>query len=335
MGNHAGRTRNGKSKPLLRTASAVALAVTLASGGVAARRAQSPNDQAPAARAPTPQWQIDAGGKMKFDVASVKPNTADPTPTNVNSNMALGPGDYYSSTGGLFSATNLPLYTYIAFAYKLSANQGRVLREQIPKWVLSNRFDIQARAQGSPTKDQMRLMMQSLLADRFKLVMHGETRQLPVYGLVLDKAGKLGPGLQPHSDSDPCSTDPGPMPAAGSAIPEAVVACGGIQAMPGSVPGRMALGARKVTMELFANSLPGLGNVDRPVLDKSGLSGMIDLHIEFTPQVNGPPPPNFQPDPDGPTFLEALKEQLGLKLEPQTGPVDVLVLDHVEEPSAN
>lgn len=192
MGNHAGRTRNVRSRPLLTIASVVVLAATLLVSVLATLRAQSAKGQGPPAQPPTPQWQIDAGGRMAFDVASVKPNTAAPSPTNTNSNVALGPGDYYSPTGGLFSATNFPLNTYIAFAYKLTGNQGRVFQEQAPKWVLSDRFDIQARAEGSPTKDQMRLMMQALLADRFKLVMHSETRQLPVFGLVLDKAGKIG-----------------------------------------------------------------------------------------------------------------------------------------------
>lgn len=105
--------------------------------------------------------------------------------------------------------------------------------------------------------------------------------------------------------------------------------------MPGSVRGRMAIGARNVTMELIASTLPPMGNLGRPVLDKTGLTGKFDFTMEFTPQFDGPPPANFRPDPDGPTFLEALKQQLGLKLERQTGPVDVLVLDHVEEPSAN
>ena len=88
-------------------------------------------------------------------------------------------------------------------------------------------------------------------------------------------------------------------------------------------------------MERLAGILSGLA--DRPVLDKTGLTGKIDFVIEFTPQFNGPLPPgaNFQPDPTGPTFLEALKEQLGLKLESQTGLVEVIVVDHVEQPSEN
>ena len=77
--------------------------------------------------------------------------------------------------------------------------------------------------------------------------------------------------------------------------------------------------------------------MDRPVLDRTGLTGKFDFAIEFSPQPDVPSAPgaNFQPDPIGPTFMEALKEQLGLKLEPLSGPFDVLVIDHVEEPSAN
>ena len=84
-------------------------------------------------------------------------------------------------------------------------------------------------------------------------------------------------------------------------------------------------------------SFPQLTGLDYPLLDKTGLTGKIDFVIEFTPQINGPLPPGatFQPDPTGPTFLEALKEQLGFKLESQTGPVDVVIVDHVEQPSAN
>jgi len=81
----------------------------------------------------------------------------------------------------------------------------------------------------------------------------------------------------------------------------------------------------------------GVTGVGRPVLEKTGLAGKVDFVIEFTPEVNGPVPPDaeFQPHPDGPTFMEALKEQLGLKLESQKGPVDVIVIDHVERPSDN
>jgi hypothetical protein len=115
MRTHPGGARSDRSnKPLLTTASAVALAVTLLLCVMAASlRAQSAPGQAPAARPPTPQWQIDAGGKMEFDVASVKQNTAPQSATIVNSNIPLGPQDVFSPTGGLPSATDFPLFQYM------------------------------------------------------------------------------------------------------------------------------------------------------------------------------------------------------------------------------
>jgi uncharacterized protein (TIGR03435 family) len=103
-------------------------------------------------------------------------------------------------------------------------------------------------------------------------------------------------------------------------------------------PGRLRVGARKVPMELIASSMAGeASSLGRPVLDRTGLTGGYDFAIEFAPQPEGPPSPGEKSvvDPTAPTFAEALKEQLGLKLEPQTCPFDVLVIDNVEEPPAN
>ena len=345
MRNHGGETLKVRRKPFLATAVIVVLALPVVAGALSAPwlRPQALAGQSSATRWPAvPQWQIDAGGKIEFDVASVKQNKSDDP---ANSNVALGPGNYYSPTGGLFSATNIPLYAYIIFAYKATANQTLDLHTQVPEWVLSDRFDIQARVNGSPTKDQMRLMMQALLADRFKLAIHNETRQLPVFALVLSKPGKTGLQLQIHSNDIPCSTDPLLPPPSGSAsAPSATVAggfptlCGGIQPMQPSAPGRVRMGGRNVTMGLIASTLAVMPDgPDRPVLDQTGLSGTFDFTLECVRQPTGASPPGVdaQADASAPTFLEALKEQLGLKLESQTGPVDILVLDYVEEPSAN
>jgi uncharacterized protein (TIGR03435 family) len=290
-----------------------------------------------------PDWQIAAGGKMEFDVASVKPDTAPMSPQTVHSNIPLGPQDMFAPTGGLLSSTNWPLFQYITFAYKLTPAQMTTVRSQLPKWATANRYDIQARASGNPTKDQFRLMMQGLLTDRFKLGVHYETKQLPVFALVLDKSGKFGPKLQQHPQDAPCSnappppnTTPGKIPTVAGGFPES---CGSFLVWMSGTAGRLLAGGRNVPMAMIAMSLsiPQLTGVDRPVLDKTGLNGGFDLIMEFTPQINGPLPlgATFQPDPGGPTFLEALKEQLGLKLDSQTGPVDVVVVDHVEEPSEN
>lgn len=282
---------------------------------------------------------------MTFDVASVKPNTNPPSPSTATSNIALGPGDYYSPAGGLFSVINFPLTTYISFAYKLTASQQRVLFPQLPKWVATDRFDIQARAEGNATKDQMRLMIQSLLADRFKLAIYYETRQLPVFGLVLESAERMGPQLQLHRNDAVCAGASGPTLAPGSApsTSETVAggfpaACGGVQPMPPSQPGRTRMGGRDVTMALIASTLPAMSNnLDRPVLDQTGLKGTFDFTLEWTPQNADASSLGAASDPgdSGPTFLEALREQLGLKLESRSGPVDVIVVDHIERPSAN
>jgi hypothetical protein len=165
----------------------LALTMVLVAGLTAiALAAQSTTPgQAPAAAAPAPQSleaMEAAGVKMAFDVTSVKPNKSD---DRVYTNFPIGPGDVYSPTGGLFSAKHLPLIAYIQFAYRMTGAQIQDLISTLPKWTLTDNFDIEARVQGNPTKDQMRLMMQALLADRFKLAMHSESQQKPVYALVL------------------------------------------------------------------------------------------------------------------------------------------------------
>ena len=330
MRTHYKRTGSGRKLFLKAALLALMSAVYLAQ-----LAAQSPSES------PAPYWQTAAGGKMAFDSATVKQNKTAPAYA-AGSNFPLGPGDVYVPTGGAFRATNYPLINYIAFAYKMADDQEQSLRSQLPKWAMTDRFDIQGKGQGNPSKDQMRLMMQALLADRFHLAVHYETRQVPVLALVLDQPGKLGPLLQKHPDDSQCATTPVVPSPAPTAPPQLLdtrfpATCGGILAMPPSAAGRSRAGARNVPMELIASSI-GVGEgVDRPVLDKTGLTGMFDFAIEFTPQLNASSPPgaNAHRDLTGPTFFEALREQLGLKLEPQTGPFDFLVISYVEEPSTN
>jgi uncharacterized protein (TIGR03435 family) len=342
MAMHAVARRKASSRIHRTAVPSAVLAVMLLVFMAAPLKAQSAPAQTAAVHAPTPQWQIDAGGKMEFDVVSVKPNNAGLPPSGPRpySNIPLGPQDMYSPTGGLLTATNMPLFQYMVFAYKLTPDQLKSVITQLPKWTTTENFDVQARAPGNPSKDQFRLMMQALLADRFKLAVHYETRELPVLVLMLDKPGKLGPKLQQHPDDSPCSTAP-PPPGAAPTAPATIdggfpETCGALVGWP--VSGRIRVGARNVPMAMLSSSfdVPATG-VDRPILDKTGLTGKYDFLLEFTPQINGPLPPgtNFQPDDSGPTFLEALKEQLGLKLDPQKGPVNVIVIDHVEQPSEN
>ncbi len=252
MKNHTRETQRGWRNLALATAALTALTMPVFLGLVEAPRlqAQAPTGQSPATQSATmPQWQIAAGGKKAFDVASVKQNKSGSRP---RSNVPLNAGAAYSPSGGLFSGVNQPLYVYMTFAYKTTNYQNLYLLSQLPKWVTADRFDIEARAaEGNPTKDQMRLMMQSLLADRFKFAVHIETRQLPVYGLVLEKSGEMGPYLRQHSDNPPCT----PTPAPGAPPPADVdrvypAICGDIRHPPSS-PGRIRNAARDVTIGIY------------------------------------------------------------------------------------
>ena len=202
-------------------------------------RAQSPAAQS-APRSAAPDWQVAAGGALSFDVASVKPNISGDDDSG--SNVPLGADETFTPTGGLFSGTNLELADYILFAYKLTPHQLQDALSQMPKWTGSDRFDIQARAPGSPNKDQFRLMMQALLADRFKLAFHYETRHLPVFALVLDKPGKLGPGIQRHPADAPCATAPSPRGSPGLVAGGFPQTCGALVRMKPGARGRMRLG---------------------------------------------------------------------------------------------
>ncbi len=280
--------------------------------------------------------------QIAFDVASVKPDISAEDP---ESNFPLGAGDVYTPNGGFFSSKNFSLVTYIAFAFKLRVDQTPYLLPGLPEWASNERFDIQARSGGNPSKDEMRLMMRSLLADRFKLVVHHETRQLPVLEVVLTKPGKTGPQLQPHSNDWPCPSRIPPPSAAGQSTQASAhpfpgglpPLCKGIFELPWSAPGLFHVGARDVTVQFIANYFSGVSGFGRPFLDRTGLSGTFDFSLEWKRENDRPLAPGVQARPNvaGPTFQTALREQLGLRLQVQKAPIDVIVVDHVEHPSGN
>jgi bla regulator protein BlaR1 len=288
----------------------------LLAASIAALAAQSPD---------VPDWQTAAGGKMAFEVASVKPSKGDFTPPV----FPLDSGDAYNATGGRFKA-DFPVWVYIQFAYKISPtdDQRIFMLAHLPKWVASDRFSVEARAEGNPTKDQMRLMMQSLLADRFQLAVHFETHESPVLALALIKPGKTGPNLRPHAEGPPCDA---PMAGPAQIFPPRC----DVFAMTLKPGGTRMLGSRNITMDQVAGSLSTPGRLGRPVVDKTGLVGRFDFTIEWIPDPNGPPPVAAPADPPGPSFQEALHDQLGLKLEAARAPVRTLVIDQVERPSEN
>jgi uncharacterized protein (TIGR03435 family) len=273
---------------------------------------------------------------MAFDVASVK-LIAPGTPFAAG-NFPLDIGDSYGPTGGRFRSV-FPLLIYIDFAYKIGFTPEQIAH--VPEWVAHDRYAIEARVEGKgkPTKDQMRLMMQSLLADRFKLAIHFESKEVPVFALTLVKPGKLGPKLHLHSDGPPCdSNNPGDptvngAPPGGSELFPSV--CDTFVVVPGPNGIGARDGARNIAIGLFADFVSRF--VGRPVVDKTGLTEKVDFTMEWVNEPNGPPPVDAgdPPGSQGPTMMRALREQLGLKLESTRGPVQNLVVDHVERPSEN
>jgi uncharacterized protein (TIGR03435 family) len=245
-----------------------------------------------------------------FEVASVKPNES-----------GEGNGGTFVRPGGRYSATNVPLRALVFSAYGL-LHDVQIIGG--PSWMNTERFDIVAKAEGNPStdvfRDQARLMLRTLLADRFRLTLHHETRELPIHALVIARRdGKLGPQLRPSKLAD-CLGAPKPSPASDS---NTAMPCGGGFARTGHVAGR-------------ASEFPGLvttvSNVaDRPVVDRTGLTGTFDWDLQWTSDRSLSSASDRSPD--SVSLFTALQEQLGLKLEPTRGPVDVLVIDHVERPT--
>ncbi len=259
------------------------------------------------------------GAKPSFEVATVRPSRADGGFVN-----------YHISTER-FHAENATLAALIRFAYDIKSD------DQLPKdpsWIRSAKFDIDAKiddaevqAMGKMLPDakfeQFRLMVQSLLEDRFKLKVSTHMKELPVYALVVAKSGPL---LTPVH-----------------VAPEAVM-----QHMPtlgGWSKGELKAGA--VSMTMFTSFLSGRPETGgRVVVDATGLKGSYDFTLNWTTEeirnaqaneaVAGQAPATTAPsDSSKPSFLTALQEQLGLKLESRRAQVEVLVIDHVEQPSAN
>jgi len=199
-----------------------------------------------------------------------------------------------------------------------------------PDWIHSETFEIDARSDGEPSIQMMQgPMMQAILEDRFKLRIHRETRQGPVYEIILSK---VSPKLKPFQAGHCIPVE------AGRAAP---VLAAGQRYCRNMVNPRGAVDMEGGTVSALAGLL-GMA-LDRPVLDKTGLADPFEIHLAFAPDdpaATGPAVanPGAPPAPkasDVPGIFEAIQEQLGLKLVPAKGPVDLLVIDHIEKPSEN
>lgn len=238
-----------------------------------------------------------------FEVATIKPNNS------VDHRKMFG-----MMPGGRFSTSNVTLKELINFAYDLKDQQ----LSGGPGWVNTETFDIVAKPEGSPKPDQIKLMLQTLLADRFKLTMRRESKELSVYNLVV---AKNGPKL---TESKPDTSGPGGSP------------------MRNMRMGRGQLEGQQMSMSMFAGVLSKFAG--RTVLDKTGLTGSYDVKLEWTPEVgetqigppgDGPGGPGPASESSGPSLVTAIQEQLGLKLDAQKGPVEVFIIERVEKPTEN
>ena len=264
--------------------------------------------------------------EQKFAVASVKPNRSAEQMIKIDI-----PG------AKRFAATNVSLRNLIRFAYDV--DEARLIGG--PDWIRSERFDVNATAdEDLPTwtpagpPPVVLSMLRALLVERFKLTTHKETRELPVYALVKARSdGQLGPRASASSsDCDAMLTGrSGPQPP--PAKPDDPPLCGMRIG-----PGQMLLGG--VPMSQFAFVLAPFAQ--RIVIDRTELTGKYNLQLSWTPQgmrLGGPPPQGGPPlppiDPDGASLFVAIQEQLGLKLEPSRAPIEVVVIDQVERPTAD
>lgn len=252
-----------------------------------------------------------------FAVASIKPNTTTKVPLSIAHLAFLREAGAGNAQNGRFwmqgDVGATPLIVLIQLAY----NVKDVQIEGGPAWVRSDRYEVDARAEGSATFEQMRSMLQSLLADRFKLTLRREMRQLPVYDLLAAKDGLRIAAIKEGSWVTP-----------EQAVPFGPLSCGGVRKYLG--PQRQVLEVAGIPVARLIELLSD--EVGRVVVDKTGFTDLFSFRLEFAP-VGGPQIAPF--DSSAPSLFAALQEQLGLKLEPARGPVEVLVINSVERPTPN
>jgi uncharacterized protein (TIGR03435 family) len=261
---------------------------------------------------------ISPAQKPVFEVASIKRSSA------TGGNASIG-----DQPGGRFIASYITLRRVIQFAYR--DNQQFIGG---PEWLDSERWDIEARApQGTvpprssafsiAAPDTLAIMVQSLLEERFQLKAHRETGELPLYELTVSKNGAK---IKLSEDQTP---------------PTALLGGGGRQRGPlprgGIRLGRGDLEAQAQSLEVFTTAL-GAIYVDRPVVDKTGLKGLYDIRLQWTPDPGltaTVSPGANSTAASGSSIFNAIEEQLGLKLESGKGPLPVLVIDSIQRPSEN
>ena len=251
-----------------------------------------------------------------FEVASVKPNRSG------DFRRGMGP-----EPGGRFGAINVGLRDLVALAYGVANADADTRVIGGPDWIAGERFDIAAKAAAALEPTQYPVLVKTLLVDRFKLVAHEETREVPAYALVRVRAdGPLGPAV--HKSTVDCDARraaakggaPVPQPASGPV-------CTG-RTIPGTIT------ATALSMATLAGNLTRFAG--RSVVDETGLARYYDYELRWTPDQlpeARPGEPAPVTDPNGPSLQTALQEQLGLRLESRRVPMKVVVIDRAVVPS--
>lgn len=250
--------------------------------------------------APVSKAQSASTEPAKFEVASIKPSKEGPGRVMIQ-----------IQPGGRLDAKNVNVKFLIQQAY--GVRDFQII--DAPSWVNSERFDVLAKAPDGTanlTPDKLRPMIQALLEDRFKLVLHRETKEMPAYALVIAKGG-------PKLKEEPGMDGPGPG--------------GGRRGM--MRMGRGSVSADGVKLEFLVTNLAN--QLGKTIIDKTDLKGNYSFKLEWTPEPGGGPthPGEDAPPVDGPSIFTALQEQLGLKLEPTKGPTELLIIDKVERATEN
>ena len=276
----------------------VLVGALVASCGVAVAQSAIPPQQAgeKAQVAGTSQG-TQAEAAPEFEVATIKPSDPDACCART-----------WGRNGRHFVTTNTYLQWLIQWAYGLQAKQivGG------PAWMGQERFDIAGEMEGTqiPTDPKWRIAVQKLLADRFQLQFHHESREMSAYALSVTRGGAKLTKSDPEKDTAP------------------------ILGFSGGVGQTMRGSGRDVTLHEFIGEVQRLV-LDRPVVDRTGITGTFNIDLTFTREDPNSLGMMQLPDNAAPNLITALSEQLGLKLEGVTAPVDVLVIDHVEKPSDN
>jgi uncharacterized protein (TIGR03435 family) len=223
---------------------------------------------------------------LEFDVASVKPNQTDSGHTSIDRN------------GGVLRMTNVTLKACISLAYGLTEAQVSG-----PGWLDSEEYDIVAKAPSGAGENQQPAMLRALLADRFKLALHRDTKEIPIYALVVAKNGaKIKPDESPEQGDGNRSSSRGHLTASGTSMAQLATFLAGPRA-----------------------------DLGRPVVDKTGLDDVFSFTLDWTPDSMTSEPNGALRKDAKPPLLTAVQEQLGLKLEGQKAPVEIVVVDRAEK----